>query len=146
MSEQTSQVLQLSDSVKLEIHENGSYWVYTLSDSANKTIDVYIDDVLARLNVWEGGDLFVLHDISNPNVNLTRYFQRRLDEVADYLRKSRKSGYSAVILSNTFVSQIISIFAQLFNRKNGEFEQLMFTDLESGKKWIAEKSENKVYM
>lgn len=138
MSEQKTQILQLGDGVKLEIHENGRYLAYTLSDNENKTIDIYIDDALERLNLWEDGDLFILHDISNPKIGLTPYFQRRVDDVAKYLRKSRKSGYSAVVLPNTFVSQIVSTFAQIFNRKNGEFEQRVFTHLDSAQKWIVE--------
>jgi hypothetical protein len=132
------QIKYLNNFVKLEIINEGQYLLYTISKNDQLSIDVYIDDVMERLEAWEQGNLYILHDMSADNVSLTPYFQRRLNEVAAYLRSSEKQGYSAVILPDTFASALISLFAQLFNRKNGHFSQRIFTTLDKGKEWIAE--------
>ncbi|MCU0513216.1 MAG: hypothetical protein MUE40_11685 [Anaerolineae bacterium] len=126
----------LTPAVIRERRYAGRWTLYTLHNAERPNIDAYINDALHGLaDLPAGQTLYMLHDLSSPQVALTPYFRARLGEVADYLKAHHITGYSAVVLPDTLMNRIFAIFAGSFSRRAG-VEQRLFTRYDEAATWM----------
>lgn len=126
----------LGHGVFVEWLENGQIIAFTVLDSHQTTVDTYIQACFEYLDsLADDGTIFMLHDISDKNVGLTPYFRKRLEDIAKHIKEKALQGYSAVLLPDTMLSQIMVNFGRLFSRQSG-VQQVFFTKPDKARQWL----------
>lgn len=134
-------VENIADGVKRQWILDGDVVLYTMTDSSKDNVDAYIESNIQMVREWPRPKPFLnVQDISSGEVLLTPYFRTRLQEVEAVLKEYKQDGFSAIILPDTFMFRIFSMFGRFFTQRVGTgLEQRYFTDTDKGIEWITEK-------
>lgn len=114
--------------------------VLVMTDVRRETVDAYIQTLLDQLAEWpREAVLYGLYDISAPGVSLTPYFRSRLIEIADYLKATGKRTCSAIVVPNTLMFRIFTLFGDMFTNRTGDdiITQKMFLNQQAALNWLA---------
>lgn len=125
--------VQLSPDVSFRWMFEGRVIELIITKSTQAAIDIYAEANLAALKLWTPGQRFYsLQDVSHPDVTITPYFRKRLDDVLAGIHESGLQGDSVIVLSNSISGKIVQTYGILFARKAGPIKQHWSVGYERG--------------
>lgn len=129
----------LGHEVYAEWVERGKILIFTLPNSHQATLDIYIEASLESLKMPPPDEpYFVMHDLTSREVVFTPYMRKHLERVSDYIREQELHGYAAIILTKTITSQILVNYSRIFSKRS-KVQQVLFTNPDKGLAWLKEK-------
>lgn len=123
----------------IEWLHGGQVLVYTMTSSEESVLDAYFQINFQLMDEAEATpqDLFlVAHDLSHPDVNLTPYFRKRLNEVAERIKQGTVQYRSAVILEENISGMVLKFFGNRFTKNAKNTIQPFFTDRDKALAWV----------
>lgn len=102
----------------------GKAYALTLTASTREAVDVYTECNIAAMSQWPEGHLFfALQDFSHPDVLITPYFRKRVEDVVAEIQRVKVKGYSIVALANNLTGNFIRMYGGVFGRKADPIKQ-----------------------
>jgi hypothetical protein len=83
----------------------------------------------------EHDTIYMLQNLSHPNQRITPYARQKTETLYANMTLTRPV-YSAVVLQNSFVNQIVSMFVRVWDRSQPLVKQRIFTSLEAALQWL----------
>jgi hypothetical protein len=134
-----SQVTELHPNVQFQWLHEGRAFAITITSSTREAIDVYIAANIASLHNWPANQpFFSLQDVSHPNVTITPYFRRRLEEVTFEIKKVGLSGHSVIVLATSIAGNLVRLYGRIFARKAEPIHQDWVNGRAAGEKVLAQ--------
>lgn len=114
--------------------------VKTQGDMTHDAIDAWADLLIAMLHQWANGSrrpIAFLHDLTHPNQGLTPYSRKRVNDVLAAIPDAETT-FTAIVLPNTFINRIISMFVRSSPFRQNNHQTRVFTDLDTARDWLRE--------
>lgn len=107
-------------------------------DMSREAIDVWAGVVRETMIGYPADQhLFVVLDLSGPRQGLTPHSSYRARELYQMVVSERIVGTSvAVILRDSIIAQIISVFARQLASGRRDFHQRIFTNMDAAREWL----------
>jgi hypothetical protein len=133
-----SAVEQIAPGLTREWRHGRRMVIYTLTNPSRQAIDAYIDSNIELVKSWPRDQImYNVQDISHKNMVLTEHFRARLTEVADVVRGHGVRTKAAIILPDTLMFRVFSMFGRFFvNRSRQHIIQRYFVDRKAGIEWV----------
>ena len=111
--------------------------IETDGDMSPAAIDVWADTTSQTVLSYptEYKSIYVLQDLSHPNQRITPYARQKTETLYTNMILTRPV-YIAVVLQNSFVNQIVSMFVRIWDRSQPLVTQRIFTSPESAIRWL----------
>lgn len=116
-------------------------FLFTLTDVHRDAVDIYINTSIEILYNWDlNKAMRIINDMSHPNMSLTPYFRKRLNDIVPAINQSGVHGVSGVIMGKGFLETIVVFFGNTFNKRTPNFKQRYFTDKQKCLDWVLKES------
>jgi hypothetical protein len=111
--------------------------IETDGDMSPAAIDVWAEATeQAVLNYpVEHQSVYVLQNLAHPNQRITPYARQKTETLYASMVLTRRV-YVAVVLQNSFVNQIVSMFVRLWDRSQPLVTQRIFTASDAAIQWL----------
>lgn len=125
MIETPAEIIELSETVRVEWYLDRQIVCYTLLSSSRQTVDTWAKKAIRVLNTWDENQPYLaLYDVSKI-VALTPYGRTRSQEIAEVAQRVR--GAYAVVLSDSVLSHVIRLFVERRLRKQRRTHEHVIT-------------------
>jgi len=129
----STETVQLSPEVSFQWLQGGKAYLITITKASQEGVDAYIDANIAALDMWERGTTFFsVQDVSHPDVTITPYFRKRLDDILVHMKASGLQGHSVIVLANTIIGKIVRVYGSAFARRADPIEQHWVNGMDAG--------------
>lgn len=135
----TVETIVLGTGITRELACDGRVTIFILSDMTRVTVDIWVDacDTLMRAAVEASAPVYIVQDLSHPNVTQTPYSQERGQALTEAYPELK--GRIAVVLPNNHASHRIRLFIK---RQNNHYRQReVFFTREAALEWMNEEIE-----
>lgn len=118
--------------------------IETDGDMSPAAVDLWAEATAAAVLTYppERTAIYLLEILSHPNQRLTPYSQQRTRSLYEDIQLTRPV-YAAVVLQNTLINQLVSIFVRFLNRSQPLLTPRIFTSREAAIRWLQEHSSQK---
>lgn len=117
--------------------------IETDGDMSPAAIDVWADTTANTVLNYpeEYKTVYILQNLVHPNQRITPYARQKTEDLYANITLTRPV-YMAVVLKNSFVNQIVSLFVRLWDRSQPLLTQRVFTSSELATRWLEDKLSN----
>ncbi|HLY25088.1 MAG TPA: hypothetical protein VKQ72_02035 [Aggregatilineales bacterium] len=106
-------------------------------DVSRATVDAWFNCVMRTMEEWPKGQVYLaVHDLSARHLLLTPHARKRSEELLPL--SAGAPGYAALVLSPTFMAQIIRLFLRA-QRQQGNENQVFFS-MHEAMAWLMRKA------
>ena len=117
------------------IDDGGIAVIHGQGNMARKAVDAWADLVLRTAHEFpEGQPVYLLHNLTHPDQGFTPYAKRKTEELYDYAPDVPI--YSAIVLRNTIINRLISLFVQSISPRSRNVRQQVFISEEAALSWL----------
>jgi hypothetical protein len=107
-------------------------------DMSNTAVDVFAGQLINLIKEWEPGkNLYLLLHMAHPKQGFTPYGRAQVEKSYSHIPPTVR-GYAAVLLPNTLVFRMVSLFIQHRKIKHANVSVRPFTDEAEALQWLRE--------
>lgn len=115
--------------------------VFSLGDTTRQSVDQFVDEVKTTRTSWDTTKpLLAIYDVSHGNILLNSYVRTRSLELAENPPPDLYGAY-AVVVSDTIIGTLVTVFLNLFSDKHPSFKGRAFHNFEQSVQWLNEQSQ-----